>query len=34
VLRQAGTPVVATREAQLEEAVLKQYEMLRRRRRV
>ena len=34
VLRQAGTPVVATREAQLEEAVLNQYVALRRRRRI
>ena len=34
VLRQGGTPVVATREAQLEEAVLQQYVALRRRRRI
>lgn len=34
VLRQRGTPVVATREAQLEEAVLREYVTLRRRRRI
>ncbi len=33
-LRQGGTPVVATREAQLEDAVLQQYVALRRRRRI